>query len=104
MADIIKTTAIAEYKFLLERDGQETTRTLSLDINPGLDNENLPAIRTALLANAATYMASYANANDAGSLIQTTSWRDDNDSENAYTCTGVETGITLTTKYTFSPT
>ena len=108
MADIQISSSMNQFTFTLENmsDSLDTVeRTLSIEAS-----DSIATARSAAQTFINGYMASFANGvgqdtsgEDVymGSLIQPTNWRDDDDNETAYKCTGITCVHVKTTKNYF---
>lgn len=99
MARVVTHERRVDMKFTLQRGEETTSRTIQVPATTNDVTLTDEALLTAAETWATTYMTSYANGSGtitgAGSLIQPSTWRDENISEEAFTCTSVDPEVVV---------
>lgn len=92
MADTIKETHTCNWDLTLQRGNDTTNRSISFDIeNTALRPDIKDAMRDNLIPSLTSGMSK---------LIQPTGWRDNDETEEEWTCTGVEVKLVSKTETT----
>ena len=92
MADTIKETHTCNWDLTLQRGNDTTNRSISFDIeNTALRPDIKDAMRDNLIPSLTGGMSK---------LIQPTGWRDNDETEEEWTCTGVEVKLVSKTETT----
>lgn len=101
MADVYSTTSEVQFGFKLERDGETTTRTLTM---PGWSLSNTDADSLTAEARAGGLSFRSYVLGSASTFIQPASWRDDDTEEGEWRTADVEITYISTRKRTVDPT